>query len=202
MKKKILILDTETFSINKDGNKKGSNLFKTQLPFEVAFYDPATNVGYEYIVSEYENNIKDNYFVKELKTQKVSDFNSIERKPLKDILSMLEDLSKDCEIWAYNSLFDEEVLKKAAIKLGVDYKLPKFNDIMVPFNKIARSKDYLEWAKNNDRTYVFNNKIQPRKAAEDAYNYLLGNNLSNRVIEKHTALEDCKYEWEILKRLI
>ena len=200
--KNILILDTETFSTCKASNKKGSKLYNSQLPFEIAFFDPLNNKEYEYIILEFENNIKDNYFIKELKTQKIEDYKYVERKSFKDILLILNELSKDYDIWAYNSLFDEEVLKRAAIKLNVNYNLPSFNDIMVPFNKVVYSKEYLKWAKDNDRTYVYKSKIKPRKSAEDAYNYLLGNNLKDRVMEKHTALEDCKYEWEILKRLI
>lgn len=102
-------------------------------------------------------------------------------------------------IWAYNVLFDEIALNNTIKTYSngfLNWFKPygmKYRDIWseVGFT-ICNTKKYVNWAIEQGFTTSSGN---PSTSAENVYRYMIGD---EEYIERHTALEDCYIELELL----
>ena len=116
---------------------------------------------------------------------------------------MKDMLDYDAQAYAYNSSFDNKVIKDTAQHFKQQKRVKGLNiqDIMVEaINHIVKTDDFREWCE----TYGLMTKHKrprPKYGAETVYKYLTQN---PDFVEAHTALEDSKIEsvilLEVLKR--
>lgn len=103
------------------------------------------------------------------------------------------------EIWAYNCLFDVKALNSTLKTLSNGYAqcfLPykvRLRDIWDYASNITCTPRYLKFCENYG---LFTPTGNPKTSAEAVYQFITG---QHNFRERHTALDDAKIEWEILK---
>lgn len=122
-------------------------------------------------------------------------------------LDVFKQFRKDCkkynvtEAWAFNCRFDAITLNESTFDASNGfnkYFLPygvKWHDLWKLAEIITGTAGYNEWA--HARGYVSDAGIA-KTNVEIITRYLFGN---NEFIERHTALDDARHEWDILQYL-
>lgn len=112
-----------------------------------------------------------------------------------DMKKALEQFKID-DVYAYNMAFDGRVIEKRAIEEGLENPLKNYNLECLWFwatQTIFQQKGFKKFAKQYSKLHL-TEKGNYKTSAETCYSYIMD---IPDFVEEHTALEDCKIEYEI-----